>query len=341
MVKDEYKEPWCIFCGLNSENGDAHKLTDEHVIPQVLGGWLTIPFVCRTCNNDHLGSKIESRLKKNGYIVTALDKLKIQPPDLAYRDANIEMDFNLAGKLKGSYNKRGKPEYYSQKIEDDSIISPENKSKELLKKQIERWEKKTGQKVDFDINEFDNLPYNLVIPIYGTDISFIKRRNQKPTITISGLDKPIPFRLPALIAFEHLAGLYYPYALKEEFDPIRSWILSDEENRFVLLNTHLKDLQPNDLNYLPYHYIRIGYQSGGLAAIVGLFGAIKFLVFLGEIGNIADFPPKDILNYYHVYDLNRKELIPDNPPVEVKKHDDLLLDSVTKWGLWKLHNHNQ
>lgn len=142
MAEPEYKEPWCIFCGLNSENGDAHKLTDEHVIPQVLGGWLKIPFVCKTCNNDHLGSKIESRLKKNCYIVSALEKLKIQQPDLAYHNAKIDIDFNLAGKLKGYFNKQGKPEYYSQKIEDDSIITPENKAKEVLKKQIKRWEKK-------------------------------------------------------------------------------------------------------------------------------------------------------------------------------------------------------
>lgn len=201
--------------------------------------------------------------------------------------------------------------------------------------------KETSQKINFDINDFDNLPYDIFIPIYGTDISFIKRRNRKCTITISDLDESIPFRLPALIAFEHLAGLYYPYILKKEFDPIRSWILSEEENQFVLLNTHLRDVKPNDLTYLPYHYIRIGCQLGGLSAIIGLFGTIKFLVFLAEIGNIDDFPSRDILNYYHVYDLNKKELIPDNPLAEVKEHDDLLLDSVTVWGLRELHNHNQ
>jgi len=147
VSKIKPKEPVCIFCGLNSEYGVSHKLTEEHIIPQVLGGWLTIPFVCKTCNNDHIGIKIESKLKKNSFIVTALDKLKIQPPDLAYRHANIEMDFKLSGKLKGYFDKEGKPEYSSQKIKDDSIITPESQAKDVLKKQIERWEKKTGRKV--------------------------------------------------------------------------------------------------------------------------------------------------------------------------------------------------
>ncbi len=340
MSEAEYKEFRCIFCGLNSKNGEAHILTNEHIIPEVLGGWLTIPFVCKTCNNDYLGSKIESKLKKNAYVVSALDKLKIQSPDLAYRNAKIEMDFDLTGKLIGYFNEKRKPEYYSQKIEDESIITPENKAKEVLSKQIERFEKKTGQKVDFDVNEFDNLPYNIVIPIYGTDISFIKRRDKKPIITITGLDQPIPFRIPAIIAFEHLSGLYYPFVLKEEFDPIKSWILSDEENRFVLLNTNLNDLNPSDINFLPFHYIRIGYQSGGLSAIVELFGIIKFLVFLAEIENIDDFPPKDILNYYHVYDLKKRKLFPYKPSIEVKEQDDLLLKGITIWGLGKLHDHD-
>lgn len=339
MAEDEYNVTRCIFCGLNSQEGDAHKLTKGHIIPRVLGGWLEIRFVCRTCNNRRFGGSIEARLKKNGYIVAAVNKLKIQPPDLVYRNAQVEIDFNLAGKLKGYFNKQGRPEYSSQKIEDDSIIVPENKSKEVLKKQIKRCEKKTGKKVDFDINSFDDLPYNCVIPIIGTDISFVKRRNQMPTVTVSGFE-PISFRVPAMIAFGHLAGLCYPFALKKEFNPIKTWMLSKEKNRFVILNTRLGDVKPDDLNYVPYHSVRIGWQSGGLSAIVKLFGAIKFLVFLAKIESVEDFPSKDILSYYHVYDLNKKELIPYNPIPKIKEYDEVLLNGVTMWGLSELHRRN-
>jgi hypothetical protein len=89
-------------------------MTDEHVIPQVLGGWLTIPFVCKSCNTE-LGKNV-ALLKKNGFIVSAIEKLKIQPSKLAHRNANIEMDFNLSGKLRGHYNNQGRVEYNSQKM---------------------------------------------------------------------------------------------------------------------------------------------------------------------------------------------------------------------------------
>jgi len=53
----------CIFCKRNSEDGNKFELTDEHVIPEMIGGWITIPFVCKDCNN-RFGSNIESKLKK-------------------------------------------------------------------------------------------------------------------------------------------------------------------------------------------------------------------------------------------------------------------------------------
>ena len=341
MTQDHKDDKFgCMFCGLNSRDGEEHRLTEEHVIPEVLGGWLTIPFVCRKCNSDYLGSKIESKLKKNGFVVTALDRLRIQPRRLAYREANIELEFNLLGKLKAQFNKEDKPTFISQKLKDDSIIIPEDKAKEVLKKQIARWQNKTGEKINFNLSDFDNLPYDIALPIYGTKICFIKRKNQGASITIAGLDEPIPFRIPAIIAFEHLAGLYYPFVLRKEFDPISLWILNKNRNRHVLLNTPLRNLKPDDLDYLPYHFIKFGFQSGGLSAIVGLFGVIKFLVFLAELNNIDDFPAKDLLEFYHVYDLKKRELTPEKPSKVIEEDDRILLDAVTKWGLQELRNEN-
>lgn len=332
------KEIRCIFCGLNSEKGEAHKLTDEHIIPQVLGGFFTIDTVCAKCNSD-LGGKIVSILKENIYIVTAITKLGIQPPDLSYKNAKVNMYFNHGGRIKGYFNNKGKPEFGRQEIEDGSIITPEKDGKEILKILIDKCNKKSGQPVNSNIDKFDNLPYDLTIPISGTDISIIKRKNQKPKIEISGLDQPIPFRIPAIIAFEHLAYLSYPYVLRKEFDPIRAWILNDNvENRFILLHTILRDIEPDNINYLPYHYVRIGYQSGCLSAIVGLFGVIKFLVFFAELGNVEYYPHKDIAKYYYVYDLKKKKMISYEPPIEVKEKDSALMNSVSIWGMLKLHN---
>jgi hypothetical protein len=68
----------CLFCGLNEECGEEHTLSDEHIIPQVLGGWVTIPFVCTHCNNVRFGRAFEAKLKKNAYVVVALEQLDLQ-----------------------------------------------------------------------------------------------------------------------------------------------------------------------------------------------------------------------------------------------------------------------
>ena len=148
------------------------------------------------------------------------------------------------------------------------------------------------------------------------------------------MGEPISFKIPAIIAFEHLAGLYYPFVMKPEFDSIREWILNDGNNCHVLLNSHLSDRKPDEIEYLPYHHVRIGFQAGGLTAIVGLFGIIKYSVFLAELEDLNDFPQPDIFDYYHVYDINKKELIPHSGR-EIRENDDMLLESVTVWGKYE------
>lgn len=210
------------------------------------------------------------------------------------------------------------------------MLVSEDETESVLKKQIARHERKTGKRVEFDLNKFGDMPYDTPIAVSETGISIIKKRDKEATLIISGLDQPIPFRLPAKIAFEHLAGLYYPYVMKNEFNPIREWILKEGPNTFVLLNTRLSDRKPSEVNYLPYHYVRINYQAGGLSAIVGLFGTIKFLVFLGKLENVEDFPFKDMMNNYHVYGLREKKLLPQDADIKLRKTDDLFLDGVTR-----------
>ena len=97
-------EPVCIFCKKNSLDGEDHILTDEHIIPQVIGGWLTIPYVCKKCNNLTFGSKFEAELKGNGYIVSALDKLNIKPKKEAYRAADLRLLFPSKEENQTNYN---------------------------------------------------------------------------------------------------------------------------------------------------------------------------------------------------------------------------------------------
>ena len=175
----------CIFCKVEPINS---KISQEHIIPSVLGGWISLPITCK----EHA---------------------------------------------------------------DDYTIIQEDASIEVLKKQIGRYEKRTGKKVDFDLDSFYSLPNDKIIPIINTDISFIKT-SQKGTTIISGLSQPIPFRGIAKIALCHLSALLFPYVMRDIFNPIKNWILNDGTNHFVLIHTILHDIYPNDLEYLQINLIR-------------------------------------------------------------------------------------
>lgn len=75
----------CMYCKIDELGAE---LSDEHIIPEVLGGIFRIPVVCKK-HNEKFGDSLESDLKKNGFIATALDKLRIQPPNQAYRHGAI------------------------------------------------------------------------------------------------------------------------------------------------------------------------------------------------------------------------------------------------------------
>ncbi len=305
----------CIFCKKNEKDGEKHILTDEHVIPECLGGWLTIPFVCKTCNNDFFGSKIESKLKKNAFIVSAIESLDIQPKNKALRSATVHLEFSDSHIAKGYIRNSGETEFIPTVLADGSMIAPEVAYKEILKKKIERYEKANNVKIDFDVNEIDSFPCNIVIPIYGTDIYFMRHEGKKAKVTISNLDTPILFDIPAKIAFEHLSGFSYPFIMQDEFNSFRAWLLDGGLKYKVLSHTLLRNVKnPYDLNYKPFHFIRYKFFDNDLTALVGLFGIIVHSVYLGKIRDPGMFPDKRLLDIYHVYDLNSKNVVFDTSP---------------------------
>lgn len=320
-------ETHCIFCKKNEKDGERHSLTDEHVIPECLGGWLTIPFVCKTCNNDLLGREIESKLKKNAFIVTAIETLNIQTKNKAYRSASVNLEFSNSHIAKGYFRNDGKAEFVPTKLDDGSIIAPVIKSKESIKKKIERYEKTKNVKVNFDINEIDDLPCNIVIPIDGTPICFMKHEDKEAKVTISGLDTPIPFDIPAKIAFEHLSGFSYPFIMRDEFNHFRSWLLGRDLKYKVLRHTFFENFEnPNELNYQPFHFTRYKFFDKDLTALVGLFGIIEYSVYLGKISDLETFPDKRLLDIYHVYDLKSKNLVFNTrPPTHtIERHNNCM-----------------
>lgn len=327
-------EPVCIFCKKNSLDGEEHILTDEHIIPQVLGGWLTFPTVCKKCNNDTFGSQFEAELKKNGFLVAAIDKLNLQERKNAYKAADLSLLFpSKTEKLKAYFDEKGAAQFYTQELADKSLLIPEKEAKEVLAKKIKRYEKEHNTIINFNINDYDNLPYNLVIPIIGTDICFIKTRDEKANLIYEKLSKPISFLLPSKISLVLLSGIDYSLTMSPQLNPFREWVLSNNENTFVLLNSFLQGRNPLEINYLPNHFVRYSYFAESLVSVVGIFGIFKFSVFLGKVKNLDSPFLTPLLDKYIVFDLANKDLFLHNGDDKSIEKDKILAECVARWGL--------
>ena len=313
----------CLYCSVDPRDSP---LSDEHIIPGVLGGWLKYPCVCKS-HNDQFGSDLESTLKKNVFVVRAIHSLGLQNLDKAYRHGRVTIETadgrELRGALIGS-----EPRLIPSGVSNNELVVPEETAKAILRKQIARFEEEHNVHVKWRADDFDSVPYDQLCPILETDISFIKRKGGSGFVRIDGLDAPISFRVPAKIALTHLAALGYPLAQSSSFDPLKTWILQGGDNRFGLIGRRMNDLALSAIVYKPYHYIKYRFVDPHLLALVTLFSAIRFGVYLAEIPELSQWPHFSALDRYHVYDIRRRVVFGSRCPNELEQDHTALLDAV-------------
>lgn len=311
----------CLYSGLSTCSSELSK---EHIIPEVLGGWITIPVVCKKHNNE-LGHKIDSCLKETSFIARAIDLLGLQDPPEAYRRAKAEIEFPdhfvLNARLDGSKT----PHLFPQQ-KGESLVSPEEQAPALLRKQVERYCRKNRVKVEFDPSSYDKAPYDQLIEIPGTDISYIKRRNQPGKTVLTGFRKDFPTRAIAKIALNFLASICNPWAMMDSMDPLKMWILSGDVNAFVLQNQ-----QPvsTDFTPTPYHFIRLSVVNSSIVAIIGLFGVLIFSVFLGDQG--TDTESRVGMDRYYFFGVNNHSLFEMELSENIRQEHDLYLKAVARY----------
>src|SRR4030095_3651551 len=88
----------CLYCSVDPRDSP---ISDEHIIPEVVGGWLKYPCVCKS-HNDQFGSDLESTLKKNAFVVRAIHSLGLQNLDKAYRHGRVTIETPNGRELRGS-----------------------------------------------------------------------------------------------------------------------------------------------------------------------------------------------------------------------------------------------
>ena len=97
----KYKEGICYSCC------ETERLTEEHIIPQALGGKLSELIYCKGCN-DQFGKEIDAELIKNiGFFGTALNIKRIRGNNQPYEVTSVKNGTKLA--FSGEDFRRKKP----------------------------------------------------------------------------------------------------------------------------------------------------------------------------------------------------------------------------------------
>lgn len=317
----------CLYCAADHRDSPLSK---EHIVPAVLGGWVTLRCVCKS-HNDQLGSDLESKLKQNAFIACALHSLGLQSLDQAYRHGEVTITLDgkeLRGRLDGT-----QPRLIPNDTSDDGLVVPEELAKTVLRKRIAKCETNQNVPPTWRDSDFDSHPYDQPYQIPGTEVSFIKRKDRPGIARIDGLSGSMPFRVPAKIALTHLAGLDCPFVQWPSFDPLKTWILHGGDNQFVLIGPPIDELDPSTLDYLPYHCIKYRFVDPHLLAIVTLFGVIRFGVYLGEVPERPHPLLLLALDQHHVYDIRRRVVFTSDFPNGIKRDHMTLLDAVLEWHL--------
>ena len=292
----------------------------------MLGGWETCFCVCKI-HNERFGLILESKLKKNAFVTHALHLFGLQPDFTAFRQANIYLQALEGQVLKGKL-KEGKPMLAPTPVSDSELIVPEESAKQMLLRRIEKTQKLDNDLVSWRDGDFDSAPYDELCRIEGTDIAFKKNKGGAGVVRFEGLDEAIPFRVPAKIALTHLSALGCALAHSSALAPLKLWILNGGENRFVLLRHRMNVLEPHELPVKPFHYVKYQFIDGHLLAIVTLFSAIQFGVYLAEIPENFQWPDLANLARYHVYDLHQKTIYACCCDTDLEEEHSAFLDTV-------------
>lgn len=264
------KVPWpvekCILC-----HGDA-TLSEEHLIPEALGGKLTADFLCALCNSE-LGRNLESNAKSDPSVIMSAKIMAHKFPPLASRivESHPHIAYSDNGPAMG-YFKDGDFRIKSQKLENGSIIQPTDLARKTLFKLLNKskCQELTTQQA---IPAFDDAPYNKRVEI-AQGLEAIKWRVDRLEIDLAHAQS-MDLLIPVKIAFEFLACHLGPavYGDVPPLSQVKSALMKKKMNTDVLLVERLTSNK-----YEPFHGIVFEGNDPYAKVQVRLFGWLAFRV---------------------------------------------------------------
>jgi hypothetical protein len=261
----------CIIC-LKSNCA----FTNEHVIPDSLGGILQCDFLCSDCNSK-FGHTFEANAKCDPAIRRAIAALQTELPSL---HASIEKQQSHlistnAGQISGRYRDE-QVVHGVTKLADGSLLVPDHTTKCHLIKMLER--KSSGDsEIAAALKKYDSAPFELAVPV-SDDITIIKREasHVEPDLTNS---KPIDPLVVLKIAYEFSVLVMGAEILERRFNEIRRCLKEGDSSSEAF---KVETLEADKFD--TFHGIAFEENKPHSTIQVRLFGKLAYRVHLLGIG---------------------------------------------------------
>jgi len=272
----------CIFCFRTDLETD---FSDEHIIPESIGGRLVLDQVCADCNST-LGHDVDPEILKIPDILKALEYLDI-PHD---REGIMRSYYNIEGETPNGIRKvRATKEGFEplpQRMPDGSILTPDHRAIDDLRKRVERDERLvqaglSKAEIEAEISALI-LAYEKCNP--GDELDWpslglkLKRHQEKPIIRIQSKTYPQIRRFLAKLTYEFLFFISNGnlFSNPQVYEPLRAAIQGDAENQFPFTTK----LDPPGEEYRPIHVVEVLTKRGLTDVYFVFFGRIAYLLTL-------------------------------------------------------------
>ena len=287
--------PWfdsrCILCLKSSD------LSEEHIIPESIGGRLSIRFLCSSCNSI-LGRTVEKAAKSDPSIRIALENLSHKIPDL-YSQLTEKQPFkgkSKAGTVPGYY-RNGEFVVKSTKMADGSLIQPTKTARKSIEMILRRQGCTQGQ-IEEALSKFDLTASNEISEIHsGLEVS--KWDLEKTELNFNGTSLMNPL-VPLKIAYEfiacHLGASIC--ASGHQLEVVRNALLTQNADNECFQVERL-----NAKEYKPLHGIVLERNKQYAQVQIRLFGWLAFRVHFKKLRVYA---PR--FAYTHFLDTNIEDL---------------------------------
>ncbi len=238
----------CIFCR------QEKKHSEEHIIPESIGGIVTISNVCRDCNSK-LGTEVDSELNKHRHIYDAFSAIKKQYEiDLEFHFNDTYFEDERGNQIKVAKSNKSSKIIPTKIREGDFVI--DHSDTKFIKNQITRIAKRQGipdhvaqQKITdyLYFNKHCQLGDIYVDEIF--DITVNPERKDRIRKTFMSGKTPHRFLAKACVEFAHLLRIQDEI---ENLETLRSHALNGDKLEQIKCFEQLR----NDMDAKPIHLIQ-------------------------------------------------------------------------------------